>query len=355
MPPARLSKQKTLSRLISSSASLLNVRKKPKDELMTVAAAFHSLDRDGSGKISVDELTEALTRPGGGAPLTYEEVRALVREFDEIRDGELQYEEFAVMWGSDACSATKPKPQKQPPPKSSQEQNPAAGASMNANKSANEQRTRRTSKDEADAEAERTSFKRQQLRSAASLMAAEEAERAVAATMTKRADRISKETFERRLGGALLHKIPSISTVRSSSEAPTGVGSPLGCQQGSPAFQRQVCGQRQVSSILTPHKARLTHSPRSAVSTKCTHGSIRCLYANCTLPIAQAQQHRSLPSAPKLADSTLAELMGAWDLNKNGELSRGELRRAVRVSLELSATDAEIDHLFNAFDADGGG
>ena len=243
MPPARLSKQKTLSRLISSSASLLNVRKKPKDELMTVAAAFHSLDRDGSGKISVDELTEALTRPGGGAPLTYEEVRALVREFDEIRDGELQYEEFAVMWGSDACSATEPKPRKQPPPKSSQEQNPAAGGSMKANKPANEQRTKRTSsKDEADAaEADRTSFKRKQLRSAASLTAAEEAERAVTATMTKRANRISKETFERRLGGALLLKIPNISTVRSSlPDAPTGVG-PLGSQQGSPAFQRQVC------------------------------------------------------------------------------------------------------------------
>ena len=69
----------------------------------------------------------------------------------------------------------------------------------------------------------------------------------------------------------------------------------------------------------------------------------------------QAQQHGSFTSAPKLADSTLAELMAAWDLNKNGELSRGELRRAVRVSLELSATDAEIDHLFNEFDADGGG
>ena len=44
----------------SSLRNLLAVRKKPKEDLMTVAAAFHSLDKDGSGKLSVDELREAI-------------------------------------------------------------------------------------------------------------------------------------------------------------------------------------------------------------------------------------------------------------------------------------------------------
>lgn len=90
----------------SSLRNLLAVRKKPKEDLMTVAAAFHSLDKDGSGKLSVDELREALTRPGGGAPLTDDEVRAIINEFDDNNDGELAYDEVrGCCWLLPRCAA----------------------------------------------------------------------------------------------------------------------------------------------------------------------------------------------------------------------------------------------------------
>ena len=39
-----------------------------------------------------------LTRPGGGSPLSLDEVQAIIEEFDTDGDGELQFEEFAVFW-----------------------------------------------------------------------------------------------------------------------------------------------------------------------------------------------------------------------------------------------------------------
>lgn len=60
--------------------------------------AFEVFDTDGSGAISAGELKALLQRPGGGAPLTDDEVAIIIQEFDVNGDGELQYEEFAEMW-----------------------------------------------------------------------------------------------------------------------------------------------------------------------------------------------------------------------------------------------------------------
>ena len=43
----------------------------------SVAAAFKLFDVDGDGSLSVDELQAVLQRPGGGAPLSNEEVQAV--------------------------------------------------------------------------------------------------------------------------------------------------------------------------------------------------------------------------------------------------------------------------------------
>lgn len=53
-------------------------------------AAFAVFDKDGSGSLSAEELKAVLTRPGGGAALSDEEVRAIIDEFDANGDGELQ-------------------------------------------------------------------------------------------------------------------------------------------------------------------------------------------------------------------------------------------------------------------------
>ena len=47
--------------------------------------------------------------------------------------------------------------------------------------------------------------------------------------------------------------------------------------------------------------------------------------------------------------------MREWDRNGKGELNRQEWRQAVRNSLGLKANNADIDALFDAFDADSGG
>ena len=48
-------------------------------------------------------------------------------------------------------------------------------------------------------------------------------------------------------------------------------------------------------------------------------------------------------------------LMKEWDKNGDGELSLIEFKQAVRLSLNLRATNEQIDELFQMFDGDGGG
>ena len=64
-----------------------------------IRQAFESFDDDGNGAISVSELRQVLTKPGtANTLLTIDEVKAIVRRFDEDNDGELQFDEFAALW-----------------------------------------------------------------------------------------------------------------------------------------------------------------------------------------------------------------------------------------------------------------
>ena len=88
-------------------AFLSSFRKKPRDNLMTVAAAFRVFDADGSGALDVDEIKSIFTRPGGGSALSDEQAMEIIREFDVNQDGVLQFDEFAVMWGGLGCDAVR--------------------------------------------------------------------------------------------------------------------------------------------------------------------------------------------------------------------------------------------------------
>ena len=44
----------------------------------SIVAAFNLFDTDGDGSLSADELRQVLTRPGGGQPMSDDEVQALI-------------------------------------------------------------------------------------------------------------------------------------------------------------------------------------------------------------------------------------------------------------------------------------
>lgn len=51
----------------------------------------------------------------------------------------------------------------------------------------------------------------------------------------------------------------------------------------------------------------------------------------------------------------LLDLIRSWDRNGDGMISKSEMRQIVRNDLGMKATNAEIDTMFDTFDADGGG
>ena len=61
------------------TASSKEARARAKEEA-ELRKAFKVFDKDGSGALSIAEMRAVLTRPGGGAPLSDEEVAAVIAE-----------------------------------------------------------------------------------------------------------------------------------------------------------------------------------------------------------------------------------------------------------------------------------
>ena len=74
-----------------------------------IADAFQRFDKDGNGEITAQELQNIFTLVGergkDGAFLTLDQVRSIIRRFDDNDDGVLQYEEFSQMWMAKRRSA----------------------------------------------------------------------------------------------------------------------------------------------------------------------------------------------------------------------------------------------------------
>ena len=68
-------------------------------EFRRIQRAFEKFDTDGNGSLSIAELKAVLKRPRGGSPLTDEDVAEIIADYDVNGDGELQLNEFALMWG----------------------------------------------------------------------------------------------------------------------------------------------------------------------------------------------------------------------------------------------------------------
>lgn len=59
-------------------------------------SAFKTFDKDGSGKISIDELRQVI----GSENVPAEEVEELIREVDTNNDGEIDFNEFLKLMES---------------------------------------------------------------------------------------------------------------------------------------------------------------------------------------------------------------------------------------------------------------
>lgn len=68
---------------------------------LTCREAFDMFDADGNGWLSEDELRAVISRQGGGAPLSDAEFEVIFVEFDLNHDGQITFNEFSRMWGTD--------------------------------------------------------------------------------------------------------------------------------------------------------------------------------------------------------------------------------------------------------------
>ncbi len=74
-----------------------------------VKEAFSRFDKDGNGEITAEELQNIFTlvgeRDGEGKFLSLDQVKSIIRRFDDNDDGVLQYDEFAQLWMAKRRSA----------------------------------------------------------------------------------------------------------------------------------------------------------------------------------------------------------------------------------------------------------
>lgn len=254
-------------------------------KLERIKRAFDLFDTDGNGSLSNEELRAVLTRPGGGSPLTEEDVAALIAEFDVNGDGELQIDEFAIFWGPmieeeeeeeasfiKTAAARKGNhekgPRKAKSPAKSPSKSPAKSAKAKGAKAAGA--SVNPSSDASDAFTPIEEDVELLLQPASELEALVEEEAKVLAELEARITAGTLDSFERRLGAALLEE---------------------------------------------------------EVAKKALMGS----------------------------KSALLDLVRSWDRTGDGKVNKVELRQAVRGALKVSATNVEIDELFEAFDGDNSG
>ena len=74
-----------------------------------IREAFSRFDKDGNGVITAVELQNIFTTigetDGEGRFLSLDQVKSIIRRFDDNSDGNLQYEEFAQLWMAKRRSA----------------------------------------------------------------------------------------------------------------------------------------------------------------------------------------------------------------------------------------------------------
>ena len=79
--------RKSAVNLLSTASDSSALSRSKSSSRAAIKAAFDVFDTDRSGSLSAAELKQVLTRPGGGMPLSLDEVQAIIEEFDTDGDG----------------------------------------------------------------------------------------------------------------------------------------------------------------------------------------------------------------------------------------------------------------------------
>lgn len=302
----------------------------------SVADAFALFDVNGDGSLSVEELQEVLQRPGGGAPLSDEEVKAVIAEFDDNGDGVLQIEEFAKMWAPMLSGAVS----------LDDEDDEDDGITKSVSSA-----TTTPNSSEADVErgaaAPPAPAKKKKKSAIAGLRASftkgslrDSFKKATAKTSASFSRR-SKKPKEAK-GGAPADKMARQSSVRGQ-----GSRSALAAAGAPPSAEELRCsGDLRTAAVAEDEHA----TALDAQATKSEDGEN--FERKLGGALAEHEQARAAMAGSKQA---LADLIRSWDKNGDGEISTIEFRQAVRNQLGVRATNDEIDELFKSFDADGSG
>lgn len=176
-----------------------------------IKAAFDVFDTDRSGSLSAAELKQVLTRPGGGMPLSLDEVQAIIEEFDTDGDGELQFEEFAVFWAPavqkapSVLSVAAASPDEKARKVRLDPDLPAKLPAVKPRAAAAQQQPQKASKP-SNPSVSPPDDPLKKLRSKAALLEDAEAATAEAAALDLQASSATTMTFDRRLGTALINR-----------------------------------------------------------------------------------------------------------------------------------------------------
>lgn len=305
----------------------------------SIAEAFALFDEDGDGSLSVKELQQVLQRPGGGAPMSDEEVQAVIDTFDANGDGVLQIEEFAVMWAPmleavesgdavlDDDEPTSSMPASAGAPATAATAAPVAAAPV---------------ADVAD-EAPPT------------LPIASNAQAKKKSSSTSKFLRSSmaaaSSSFKKASGSFSKRKKKEV-TVKDSARGSHRGGLRKGASQRANGTTSPETAEklRTAKNLLDAQASE--EAQAQALLDRSRKDAFDDFDRKLGIALCENEKMKEVRNGNKAA---LAELIRSWDKNNDGEISPMEFRQAVRGSLNLKASNEEIDTLFKSFDADGSG
>jgi len=294
---------------------------KPKPAINpSIAAAFALFDENGDGSLSVVEMQKVLQRPGGGAPLSDADVQNVINEFDANGDGVLQIEEFAVMWApmlSDAENDT-------------------------------------VTLDDEDATASVTTPEESELgdTSAPIKLGKGKKKRESAAASFAKKIYTASGSFRKVKG----KKASKSSTVAEKAKGEVrGKGEPAAAGSGRAKSSKAMASAEPAEKLRSQSDLTAAAAAELELAAQYEARAAACDGDTFERRLGKAlvENNENARQAVGGSKAALTELVRSWDKNGDSEISKIEFRQACRISLNLKASNEEIDTLFASFDADG--